>query len=120
MIASPNWGSVTCQRMTENIILLGMLSNQQAGPPSENKLPKETISNRHLPIKRERDIANMLAFLSATVHDSTRVMAVCIEEYPQKNSMVIKIASNTGDLKEVKEAFERIAYILEHVSTKSK
>ena len=100
--------------------MLGILTNQQAGQPLENTIPRETKPTRQLPIQREQDLAHVLAILSATRDDPKRVMAVALEEHASKKSMTIKIAGNTGDLSEVKEGFKGIARILEQVSTRSK
>ena len=114
------WGSVACQRLTENIIVLGILTSQQAGQPSENKIPLGNTSSRQLPIERERDLVHMFAFLSATRDDPKRVMAVCLEEHVQKQAMTIKVAANTGDLSDVKEGLKKVARILESISKRSK
>ena len=112
------WGSVSCQRLTENIIVLGILTNQQAGQPSENKIPRESTP-RQLRIERERDLVDIFAFLSATRDDPKRVMAVCLEEHVQKKAMTIRVAANTGDLLDVKDGLKQIARTLERISKRS-
>ena len=106
--------------MTKNIVTLGILSKQQADSLLENKLPKELVWTQQLPLRRERDITHMLAFLSATVDNLKRVIAVCIKENSQNDVITIKIASNTGDLIVIKDKFRRVARILENVLIRSK
>ena len=113
------WGSVACQRLTENIIVLGILTNQQAGQPSENNMPSQITPSRQLPIERERDLVHMFAFLSATRDDPKRVMAVCLDEHVQKTAMTIRVAANRGDLSDLKEELKKIAHVLESVSKRS-
>ena len=110
------WGSISCQRLTENIIILGIFTNQQAAQPSENQIPTESSPSRQLSIERERDPVHMFAFLSAIRDDPKRVMAVCLEEHVQKKAMIIRVAADRGDLSDLKEEMKKIAYILESVS----
>ena len=54
-----------------------------------------------------------LAFLSATINDSARVIAVCLEEARDRGSCKIRLTSNTSDVDEVVLRFKLIVKILE-------
>ncbi|KAL9099809.1 MAG: hypothetical protein Q9163_004744 [Psora crenata] len=121
MSPSP-WGNVSRKKLAENITLLWLL-NEEPEKPAENPLPQhcreETESvSRHLTVERERDLVDNLAFLSALSDDSRKVMAVCVEEGQDKEGLTIRLASNAGDLRPVKEGFTRIAAILERAAAK--
>ncbi len=45
-----------------------------------------------------------------------RVMAICVEEDPDKMGMTIRLASNTGDLSRITEGFNGIANALERAA----
>ena len=83
------------------------------GVSKHYELPPENNSSQFMSIERERDIVSNLAFLAATTDDPLRVSAVCLEERPDNQGIVIRIASNNGDLLEVREGFRRIAGALE-------
>lgn len=106
--------------LMEAITLLYMI-NQCPESPKDNQ-PSKTLTNLsasyQLPLQREKEIVDNLAFLSATTNDSTRVMAVCLEQARSRKSCTIRLASNTGDLHEVVDGFNRIARILERAASK--
>ena len=105
--------------LMETITLLYML-NQIPESPKDNQQPQalSILSTLYqLPFQREKEIVDSLAFLAATTNDSTRVMAVCLEEARDRSSCTIRLASNTGDLDEVVHGFKLIARILERAAS---
>jgi hypothetical protein len=116
------WGGVSRKILKENITLLWLL-NEEPEKPAENSLPQHLLKDtespsRQLTIERERDLVDNLAFLSASSDDPRKVMAVCVEEHQDTQGLTIRMASNAGDLQPVKDAFTRIATILERAAAK--
>ncbi|KAF6227104.1 hypothetical protein HO133_008545 [Letharia lupina] len=116
------WGDVSRKELTENITLLWLL-NEEPEQPAENPLPQHLLkeagsASRQLTIERERDLVDSLAFLSASSDDPRKVMAVCMEENQDTESLTIRMATNAGDLEPVKEGFLRMATILERAAAK--
>ena len=116
------WGGVSYKVLAENITLLGLL-DREPEKPTENPLPPHPLTEteltpRQLSIERERDLVDNLAFLSAWSDDPRKVMAVCVEENPDREGLTIRLASNAGKLDTVKEGFTRIAMILERAAAK--
>lgn len=115
------WDRTHYRRLTENINLLRLIS-EEPGTPTENHLRdieqrQEEAPTRQLTIERERDLADNLAFLSCHVNNPHAVPAICVEEHPGGEGLTIRMASNTGDMRPVKDGFKRIAILLERVAT---
>ena len=106
--------------LMEAIALLYMI-NQFPESPKDNQ-PPQTLStlsaSYQLPLQCEKEIVDNLAFLSATTDDSTRVMAVYLEEARGHGSCTIRLTSNTGDLDEVVYGFNHMARILERAASR--
>ena len=87
----------------EAIILLYMLDQIPESPKDNPQSQKLLIlsSLYQLSFQREKEIVDNLAFLSAIINDSTRVMIVCLEEARDHNHCTIRLTSNTNDLDEV-------------------
>ena len=100
----------------ENITLLWTL-NDIPERPAKRLTSTETSTNRSLTTEQERKIAGHLAFLSATTDNSRKVMAVCVEEKDDHEGLVVRLASNTGDITAVLDGFKEIARILEVACT---
>jgi hypothetical protein len=66
--------------------------------PSENLAIPEIDQTRHLSISREKEITSNLAFLSTTIDESLKVMAICVKEHYNREGITIQIALNTRDL----------------------
>lgn len=108
------------ESLKETITLLSML-NECPESPKENPQSKDLSmlsSIYQLPFQRERQISESLAFLSATTHDSTKVMAVCLEEAHDGRSCTIRLTSNNGDIDEVVLGFKLMAKILEQAASR--
>ncbi|KAL8912810.1 MAG: hypothetical protein Q9171_002268 [Xanthocarpia ochracea] len=107
------------KRLVENITLLWALY-ETPDQPKENELHGGYDQDRQLPLDRERQLVDSFAFISASTDDMLRVMAVSIEEDPDKIGMTIRLASNTGDLSLVMQGFNSIARTLEEASLRAK
>jgi hypothetical protein len=71
------WDScISRMRLMQNITLLWMLS-EIPEKPKENNLISDIATPHRLAVERENEIVGHLAFLSATMDDSLKVMAVC-------------------------------------------
>ena len=112
-------GQEAQRRLTENITLLWTLC-ETPEQPKENQIREGYDQGRQLPRNRETQLADSLAFISATTDDMRQVMALCIEEDPDKTGMTIRLASNTGDLSLVTEGFNGIARTLEQASLRGR
>lgn len=100
--------------LAENICLLYKL-NQKPEQPHDNPeadISSTTSSHRSLKFKHELEIANALSFLSAYTDDSSKVSALCIEELPNENGLLINVAANTGDVQRLRQALANISTIL--------
>ncbi|KAL2039804.1 hypothetical protein N7G274_007204 [Stereocaulon virgatum] len=107
--------------LMEAIILLYML-NECPDSPKENQQAKTVSllsSIYQLPFQREKQIVEDLAFLSATTHDSARVMAVCLEEARDHRSCTIRLTSNNGDTDDVVHGFKLMAKVLEQGASRA-
>lgn len=112
-------GQKVQKRLVENITLLRTLC-EIPGHPKENKIDGGYDKGRQLPRDRERQLVDSFAFISASTDDMSRVMAVCIEEDPDKQGMTLQLASNTGDLSHVVRGFNGIARSLEQATWRSR
>ena len=107
------------KRLVENITLLRTLC-KGPGEPNENDIHLGHDEGRQLPWDRERQLADIFAFISATTDNMRRVMAACIEEDPDEKGMTVRLASNTGDLSVVTQGLNGIARTLEQASLRSR
>ena len=105
------WGTIPRQRLMENITLQCVLK-EIIEDKRDNVLRCEDQSWRQLSIEREKTIADLFAFLSATHDDNSKVMAVCLEESRDHNHLTIRIASNTGNPIHVRNGLDEMAKIL--------
>lgn len=105
-------GQSTQQCLIENITLLWTV-NEVPGYPETHVMDRTNNDGRHLTLKRERQLAENFAFLSASTDNMLRVMALCVEEDLDKKGMTIRLASNTGELLSTKAGLQRITAVLE-------
>lgn len=100
------------RRLVENVNLLWAL-NETPEVPQECELQDGgSTDDRQLTLGRERQLASIFAFIAAYSEDNRTVMAVTVEERAEERGMVVRLATNSGDLASVKEHFENIASIL--------
>lgn len=110
------WGaSISHQQLRKSIDRLRSLK-EVVEPPGENETVPRIGSAHRMSIKREREIASSLAFLSAASDDNLNVMAVCIEEHLDGKGCTIRIASNSGKNSEAMDGFKELAKILEQAA----
>jgi len=57
-----------------------------------------------------------MAFLLATIDDSTRIITICLEKARNRSNCTIRLTSNIDNLDEVMYGFKLIARILERVA----
>ena len=107
------------KRLVENITLLWTLC-ETPDQPKENEIRGGYGEGRQLPLDRERQLVDSVAFLSASTDNMLEVMAVGIEEDLDKTRMTIRLASNTGDLSHLTQGFNGIARTLEQASLRGK
>jgi hypothetical protein len=84
---------------------------------TEPGIPDVTSSSRVLSLRREKELVEILAFLSATTDDPSKIVALCVEESQNGKALAVRMAVNNGGLVNVKEGFEKMARILERVAT---
>jgi len=65
---------------------------------------------------QEREIASNLAFLSATLDNCLKVIAICVKEHRNRKGITIQVASNTRDLLAVTRGFVKLARVLEYAA----
>lgn len=97
-------------RSIENAALLWGLT-EFPDEPTENKMPSRNGVWTLLP-ERERQMAEDLAFIASTRDVSEEVIAVCLEENAEESRMVIRVASNAGDVSRAAEVLKSIAELM--------
>lgn len=110
------WGGATTRDGLQASIKRLKSLDDVPGRPQEHNPDVQPRLSSQMSFTEEKQIASSLAFLSATVHDSSKVMAVCIEEHEDGQKNTIRIASNTGDLSKVVDDFKTMATILERAA----
>ena len=122
MPSSVGPGRAARKRLAENVCLLFAINAGPAGAMLDEpwNFPKPSLSandtTRLLSFDHEERLANDLAFLSATVYDPERVMAVALEEDNDHQGLTIRFASNSGDLSELCSGMSALTTILEKVA----
>lgn len=96
------------QILLENETLLRAL-NKYPGPSQRYPYTGERSQDRKLSLGREEQLAGTFAYLSATTDDTRKVMAACVEEAAESRGLIVRLASNSGDLSEVKAGLETLA-----------
>ena len=100
-----------------NISLLYLLRKEPG--KARGKSPKQSHKQpnpvRVLDFGRECDLVDTLAFISGHTDDPEGVVAVCVEE-ESPSSLIIRIAVNAGDPKQVETRFKPIAARLEAIA----
>ena len=94
----------------ENAALLWALA-EVPEKPTENSI-SNVEGEWTLPITREIQLTEDLAFIASSKDDSNEVMAVCMEEGADKASIVIRVASNAGDLSHMVQNLQGIADLM--------
>jgi hypothetical protein len=114
------WGSnITRSQLQQSISNLRKL-DELPEIPKENHVNLLVDPIRRLSVVREREVACKLASLSATLDDSLKVIAVCVEEHCTGTGITIRVASNTGDLSVTTSGLVKLASELEHARRRGK
>ena len=108
---------VTETRPIRNIILWTLTEVPEVPEvPRDEEIPSDIPMIRQLTLRRERGLVEILAFLAATIDDPLKIMAVCVEESLTGDSLIIRVATNTGDCTDTVFGFQQIARILKRAS----
>lgn len=59
-----------------------------------------------------------LAFLSATIDNSAKIMAVCLEKARNRRSYIIRLTSNNSNVNKVVLGFKLMGKILEQAASR--
>ena len=98
------------RRITENAALLWTLAEVPEKPAVNGILPVE--GEWTMPINREAQLSDDLAFIASSKDDSNEIMAVCVEEGADRSSIVVRVASNAGDLSSTVQNLQGIADLM--------
>ena len=98
------------RRTIENAALLWTLAEVPEKPTENSILNVE--GEWTLPISREVQLTEDLAFIASSKDDSNEVLALCVEEGADKTSMVVRVASNAGDLLSAVQNLQGIADLM--------
>ena len=95
------------QGLLDNATLLKTLNNVPERP-RDNVYTGERSKSRRLTPEREQQLASSFAYLSANAKDVHKVRAASVEENPKEGGITIRVATNSGDLSNIKEGLEKI------------
>ncbi|KAL3417938.1 hypothetical protein PVAG01_10948 [Phlyctema vagabunda] len=114
----PMWGgNITGRQLQQSINNLHQQRDILKLPSENLTVPGVVETRQHrLSFEREKQITSNLAFLSATTDDSLKVMAVCVEEHRPDDGVIIRLATNTGDLTAIKAGFDVLAKVLKEAA----
>ncbi|RDW88023.1 hypothetical protein BP6252_00055 [Coleophoma cylindrospora] len=111
------WDSdITSQQLSQKIDSLEKIC-KVPGLATENDVA-DVKSSRYLNPRREKEIADNLAFFSNISGDKRNVAAVGIEEDTDGNGCTFRIAANTGSVSDLLAGFTGLARILEKAATR--
>lgn len=112
--------SLLRRRLLENMaFLLSITEKPEDASRNETSLGNDD-GHRQLDPEHERRLAGDLAFLAATTDDPNKVMAVGLEEHPDGRGLTIRVATNTGVLRDTLPGLRAIANTLEQAATRGK
>jgi len=114
------WRDVDQAHLLQKIILLQLLNNTPEKPSemsiSERSAQTDDFTKRVLGLQREKQLAELFAFLAATTNDPKKIVAACVEESENGRCLIVRLAVNNGNLDNVKAGFERMARALERIA----
>lgn len=119
-MSSRTWRDVDQAHLLQKIILLQLL-NCIPEKPSEMSISEWSAqtgnpTKRVLGLQREKQLAELFAFLAATTDDPKKIVAACVEESEKGTCLIIRLAVNNGNLDKVEAGFERMARALERIA----
>ena len=108
------WRLTGRAHLLHKIMLLHKLK-EVIEPPSEADMSNsvDEKNRRMMSLKREKELAESLAYLASWSDDPAHVVAVCTEESSDGDALTIRLAVNSGSLEKVVEGFQKMAKILE-------
>lgn len=106
------------QRAMESATLLWSLDEVPENP--KENIPAGGIGTFNLPVDREKQLADDLAFIASSEDDSKRIVAVCMEEQSNNGGVVIRVASNVGDVENTARNLQRVADSMSEASHRGK
>lgn len=107
--------------LSAKIALLSLLTDLPE-PPSINESSRYTKGekpqpDRTLPFKHEVSITQHLAFICAYSDSPLHVLAICVEEAVTKDSLMIRLAVNTGKHEVLINGLKVMSQILQDEAT---
>jgi hypothetical protein len=96
------------KQIMERSTLLGAL-NDIPEQPTEHEIVTHDNGPWNLPMTRERQLAEDFVFISSKRDNSQEVTAVCIEEDTDGTKLIVRIASNVGNLTQTVKDMQDIA-----------
>lgn len=103
------WNAVR-QRTVENATMLcAFTENPEAPKGNRITVPH---GNWTLSVEHERQLAEDLAFISSYRDCSDEIMAVCLEEGVDRRSLLVRVASNKGNLQRVVDNLQAVADVM--------
>ncbi|KAF2175390.1 hypothetical protein K469DRAFT_683991 [Zopfia rhizophila CBS 207.26] len=117
------WDHVQLPHLMQRIILLYHL-NHTPEEPSDNWTlraqkqiqAKSSARPRTLSLRHERRIAEAFVLLAANSDDPRRIMAACVQEGENGQSMTVKLAVNSGELERVQKRLKKMGDLLQQLS----
>ena len=118
-----SWNKVHLAHLMQRVILLYELNDTPEVPTDnltthkrEQTLEKAGARQRTLSLHQEQRIAEAFALLAAKSDDPKKVVAACVEEGRNGQSMTVNLAVNNGGLEAVQKGFQRIGQILQRLN----
>lgn len=110
------------QQLQAKIVLLKRLNNVPVSP-SRNSALEPYLAELHtdmrvLSFDKEKEVTEAFAFLASTTDDPGKIIALGIEEGPDRHSLNVVLAVNNGQINNVRQGFRKIADTLQAVAAK--
>lgn len=103
------------RRTIQNATVLWSLTDLPERP-TENQISSD-VRTGTLSIKRERQLAEDFAFIACTRDVSEEVIAVCVEEHKEESKLLIRVASNSGDINYAVAMLRSVAALMMEAAT---
>ena len=102
-------------RLLSNIAVLKSINNKPI-PPTVNELVPRSAAIREtiiLQSNQELALAECLTYLSAYSDNPEKVMALCVEEQPGQQGLLVSVAINSGSTRYLQNTVKRICEVIE-------
>ena len=100
-------------RLAENVAVLRRICDKPMSPTRNDLITTENRKGRTLSLKNEASIVHDISYLVSHSSQAGQVMAMCVEELSDKQSMVISIATNEGSTSFLEGSLRSVADILQ-------